>query len=277
MNYRIAIPSYRRPETLARKTLSLLKRLDMDMERVTVFVADEAEQQLYFDAVAPFGISPFQVVVVALPGIAAARNAMETHYPPGTPVFCIDDDIKDIAYRRSKKVLAPITDLDAVVRHGFRLCETHGAFLWGIYPVDNPYFMTRTVRTGLCYIAAAVTGFIARHDPTLFVTRSLKEDVERSIRYYIKDRVLVRMEWLTPLTNFYTEPGGIQCYRTRAKEAAAARALVAAFPEYCSLNKTKKSGWTEVRLKDKTKDAENLEPQSDRGGKAPHPPIPAGG
>ena len=41
MNWKIAIPSYRRAETLKSKTLKLLNECSVPLEKIFIFVADE--------------------------------------------------------------------------------------------------------------------------------------------------------------------------------------------------------------------------------------------
>lgn len=252
MRYEIAIPTYKRPETLCKKTLPLLNRLGVDFSRITLFFADHGEILPYDAALHTAGFHGIQAKV-GVPGIRDIRNFIELHYPPGTPVFCIDDDISELVVRVSKTEIQPIKRLDSLILMGFDYCRLLGSNIWGIYPVPNPYFMDRKVNRELCYIVGCAFGFIASGGDRVLGVYPLKDDFERSLRYYKRDGRLVRIEWIAPVTNYYTEPGGIQCYRTREAEGASARALVKEFPDYCTLNLSKKSGWPEVRLKDRTK------------------------
>ena len=79
-----------------------------------------------------------------------------------------------------------------------------------------------------------------------------KEDYERSVRFYKADGGVVRMRSIAPKTAYYTEKGGNQEFRTKKTVMDGAKWMVENFPEYCDLNLTKKSGYPEVRLRDKT-------------------------
>jgi len=46
IEYDIAIPSYKRPETLNNKTLTLLKYANIPSSKITVFVADKSEYDI---------------------------------------------------------------------------------------------------------------------------------------------------------------------------------------------------------------------------------------
>ena len=127
---------------------------------------------------------------------------------------------------------------------------------WGIYPVENPYFTKPTtnnlndfVSTKLNYIMGGFTG-VFNNKKCEVRTINDKEDYERSIKYYLKDGGILRFNNICCRTNCYTEPGGMQIERTKDKIDKAARYLTRKYPSLCKLNTKKKSGFTEVRLKD---------------------------
>ena len=77
-------------------------------------------------------------------------------------------------------------DLNMFIRDMFNVCEINDCKIWGVYPVDNPYFMSNKVTFDLKYIAAGFMGIINEHDKDLLVELEDKEDFERSIKYFIK-------------------------------------------------------------------------------------------
>ena len=83
-----------------------------------------------------------------------------------------------------------------------------------------------------------------------------KEDYERTLRFYISDGSVVRLRYAAPKTAYYTEKGGNQIYRTRKTIMDGAKWIVKHFPDYATLNLKKKSGFPEVRLRDRTKEKE---------------------
>lgn len=242
--YQIAIPSYHRPTTLRDKTLAYLRRTDVDVSRVTVFVADQEQRKAYA------AVLPGVKLVVAVPGMRAVRNFIQTYYKEGTLVLNLDDDIETIIRRDSDKVAVEETSLDAVICKGFEEARRRGARLWGIYPVKNPFFMKDRVSAGLFYIEGAVWGFTTSHSPAYSVTLDDKEDFERSLLCFQNDGVVVRLDRWAMVSKFYKEPGGMQHdgKRTRERILSSAEALVKRFPGLCKLNMTKKSGFPEVRL-----------------------------
>ena len=46
MDYKIAIPSYKRAVTIQNKTLKLLNEHNIDKNKITIFVADEEEKKI---------------------------------------------------------------------------------------------------------------------------------------------------------------------------------------------------------------------------------------
>ena len=78
-----------------------------------------------------------------------------------------------------------------------------------------------------------------------------KEDYERSIKYYLKDGGVLRFTNVTCRTRCYKEPGGMQINRTKNRIHDSAVYLTQKYPLLCTLNTKKKSGYTEIRLRDK--------------------------
>jgi len=240
----IVVPSYKRVETFEQKTLTLLKRYDVDLRRLHLFVADAAERDRYFR------VTPREAtIVVAEPGMMAVRNFIAGWFPDRQPIVCLDDDIVSLHRRINAKKHEPLERFDVMAEDGFEACETSGARLWGIYPVLNAMFMKSRVTTDLRYIVGCVWG--ALNNPKVQVTTDDKEDFERSMLYYQRDDAVVRLEYIAPKTAYYSEPGGMQVERTDARVRSSAIYLTERYPSLCTLNTSKKSGRWEVRLKDK--------------------------
>lgn len=251
MNYEVAIPSYHRTDCLQKKTLALLKRGGVASELITLFVADEAERTAYLKALPARAVRD---IVVAPSGIGATRNFVETYYPKGTRVMCFDDDLSDILKRVDSKTLAPIQNVEIeLVERGFRACDTYGAFLFGVNNVPNPFFMRNRISLELHYINASAFGFIARHDPSLFVHLDDKEDMERNILYYLKDGKIIRLDDLVLKTRFYMEPGGLQDTRTEERITESAIYLAKKYPWLVTMWRRKSTGHAELRFRDVTR------------------------
>jgi hypothetical protein len=246
VSYTVCIPSYKRSRTLATKTLPLLAARKIPPERIIVYVADEEEASLYRQTLQP---EAYAEIRVACPGMGAVRNFITDDHPADARLLCLDDDLEDFLLRLNSKTLIPLDDLDDFATRAFDFTERVGLRLWGLYPVLNPLFMKPTVTGDLRYIIGSVWGI--RNLPGAHVHLDDKEDFERSLRRYCADGGVVRFNFASMKSRYYTEPGGMQETRTEERVTASAKALVTAFPRLCTLNTSKKSGHTEVRLRDK--------------------------
>lgn len=240
----VAIPSYRRAETLAAKTLPELRRLGVRNGDVTIFLSDEAELPAYREAV-----GPGPALVVGAAGVGPNRNVIHHYWPEGTEVVSIDDDVRQVLIKRNDKLTQPIEDYEWREALADAFSASAGG-LWGVHPVPNPYFQRFKISRELRYIAAGLYGFTTRRDPALDVTLEDKEDFERSIKWYLADGYVTRLNWISLKTAGYHGAGGMQVTRTPERVDASARELAARYPLLAHLNLTKRSGWAEVRLRD---------------------------
>lgn len=252
-DYEVAIPSYRRAATLTRLTLPLLADRGVDPRRIRVFVADAAERADYL-RVLPADL--YREVRVGAPGMGGARNAIAAAYPAGTPLVQVDDDIRDVIAKTGPNTSSPVGNLHALFVEMFTALREFRLTLWGVYAVANPYFMQHTLSTDLRYVVGALWGVI--NDPAADhcrVSLDDKEDVERTVLHYLHAGGVLRRNDVAVVTRYYTEPGGMQVERTPERVSASAAALVARYPHLCRINTTKRSGRTEVRLRDATRRA----------------------
>jgi cellulose synthase/poly-beta-1,6-N-acetylglucosamine synthase-like glycosyltransferase len=248
--YEVAIPSYKRDETLKEKTLKTLKRYGIPANKITVFVANKEEEALYKDTLTP---GTYGKIVVGVKGMHDIRNFITEYYPIGTKIVNIDDDIKafleyDEFLKRKEK---PLRSLIQVIHKGFAECEKAKTKLWGVYPVANGYFMKPKVSTDIRYIIGSFWGCINPGLKEIKITTEYKEDYQRSILYYKKYGAVVRLNMVAPVSSYYTEAGGMQTVAKRREyEEVGAKWLVKTYPEFAVLNPSKKSGYMEVKLKD---------------------------
>jgi hypothetical protein len=256
-DYVIAIPSYKRAETLRDKSLKLLHEYNIEPRRIYIFVANKEEEKVYKDILDP---KSYNKIVVGVPKIGPQRNFISDYFPVGKPLVHMDDDVSafiewSATARRNE---TPLKDLKGLILKGFDACRKANCSLWGIYPTANGYFMKNEHTTDLRYVIGAFNGcFNPGTKGPKGVKLELemdKEDYERSIRFYLRDGAVVRLRNVAPKTAYYTEKGGNQEFRTMKTVADGAKKLIKMFPELCSLNMTKKSGYPEIRLRDKRGD-----------------------
>lgn len=263
-DYLVAIPSYKRPQTLKNQTLRLLKDYNIDPKKIHIFVSDKEQKKIYEDEL---DRKDYYKIIIGKPGIKNIRNFMPNYFPEGQYIYYMDDDIYGIYenintnpsnYDKKNNKLVKLKSLKNLIDKGFKMSEKSGLTNWGVYPVFNPYFMKPTnvgsykdyIGTKLCYIIGFMTGVINNKKAEIR-TIDDKEDYERSIKYYLKDNGLLRFNNITCETKCYKEPGGMQVERTKKRIHDSAVYLTKVYPELCTLNTSKKSGFTEIRLRDR--------------------------
>jgi len=251
--YQIAIPSYKRHNLLLQQTIPTLQKLKADLSRVTVFVANEDEKSIYDTTLDGAG---FDIpVVVGVPGIGPQRQFINKYYPENTRIFSMDDDVCGVFQKKENKYEEVTLTLDQIVEAGYKLCEKHGARIWGINAALNGMFMRDTATVGLRYICGIFHGGYAQ-DPCLTdPERSLissGEDFENSLRSFVLYGNVVRLDWLAPKTKYFNH-GGIQesIGGKEARRLDHAKALEEICSRYPHLAKTylKSGDVTNIRLK----------------------------
>ena len=165
----------------------------------------------------------------------------------------IDDDIDGVFIKDGEKKLKEIPSLEKdFILKGFYLCKKHNVNIFGLYAAANPYFMKNRVYRKLCYIPGGIFGIIVKHDNKLNRVTNHGEDYEYSIRQYIKNKSLIRFDYITIKSKFFKEEGGLQTIRTKKYIFDSIYKIYSMFPQYCTLYIRKSSGNAELRLKDKT-------------------------
>lgn len=243
MNYEIAIPSYQRPETLVRKTLTYLRSTNVDLKRVTVFLANKKELASYKLSVKNIKL------VIGQPTLRAQRRFIANYYKPGTFVFNIDDDISGIFYAPNPKKLEIVKDLNSLITTGFGICLRNKTKLWGLAASCNPFFIYgKGVSTDLKFIIGAAFGVISERDKSLWPTVLVKDDYERSIKYFLKYGSVIRFGGYSMKNNIYKEPGGLQTFRTKEISQQDTNYLFKTYPTLVKLNPNRKTGHAEILL-----------------------------
>ena len=256
-DYIICIPSYKRTETLKEKTLATLEKYNIPASKIHIFVANKEEEENYRNALVSEKGS-YNKIIVGVKGLAEVRNFIAEYFPKGKHIVFMDDDIKgflefDETKPRHEK---PLVSLERVIQRGFSECDKAGARLWGVYPSANGFFMKDTVSTDLKFVVGCFFGMINPGTGTngLTIPFGEKEDYYRTLRMYELDGTVVRLNFIAPKTAFYTEPGGMQTDPLRRKkQETAVKWLLKKYPDWVTLNPTRKSGFMEIRVRDKKK------------------------
>jgi hypothetical protein len=249
MDYSVVVPSYKRAEGCRDKTLAVLHQYKIPKDRIFVVVADK-EQKAHYEAV--LDPKTYGKILVGVPGLAQVRNWIFKHFPKGTPLVCCDDDIRSfIEYDASvKRHERPLRSLKGVIERGFSECKKADCRFWGVYPSANGFFMKPTVTTDLKFNIGSFWGCL-NPGSEIQLERSEKEDYERTIKFFVKDGAVVRLNFVSPKTAYYKEPGGMQTRDRLKHQHAAVKALVKKYPQFVKSNPTRKSGFPEIRIADR--------------------------
>lgn len=267
IDYVIAIPSYKRAKLIYKKTLATLARHlgHHPFAEIYVFLASQGELNEYL-ATRPVNFPLAEKAiqfVIGEKGLKNQRNYIMNYFPACTNIVQMDDDIDEVLElilpqkREGKRPnrgnrLQPISNLHRFILEAFQKCKSSSAFIWGIYPVPNAYFMTPTQTTDLRFIVGPMFGVINRHADALKLTTNEKENVERTLQYFTLDGSVVRYNNITVQTRYFKTMGGMQAsLRTSTRRANAQRAaeyLHNLYPELTKIHLDKKSGWPEIKL-----------------------------
>lgn len=243
VNYVIAIPTYNRIEEVTNKSLNTLREAGIPKNRIHLFVANQQQYKLYEENV-PKNL--YGKIVIGKKGITNQRIFIASYFPEGQYVISMDDDVEQFEILKGEK-LTKLTNINEFFDDAYKLMKKEHLFIWGIYPVRNPFFMYKETTLDLRFIIGVTFGFIVRHDKDLkmSIKAETKEDYEQTILYYLKDGGVIRFNNVTVKTKF-NAPGGLGTDRFERNKNAA-EYLVKKYPDIVTRN-DRKDGTPEVKL-----------------------------
>jgi hypothetical protein len=254
-DYTVVVPSYKRAEGCRDKTLAVLHEYRIPKENIYVVVADKEQKKEYEATLDP---KTYKEILVGVPGLAEVRNWIFNHFPKGKALVSCDDDLRGfIEFDKTKKRHEKkLVSLEKTIQRGFKECKKANCGFWGVYPSPNGFFMKDSVTTDLRFIIGSFWGCFNPGNE-IHLDRSEKEDYERTIKFFVKDGCVVRLNFVSPKTVYYKEPGGMQTRDRLKPQQQAVKALLKDYPQYVKINTTRKSGFPEIRLRDSTEKAKN--------------------
>ena len=250
-DYVVCVPSYKRAETCNEKTLKMLKNNKISASKIYVYVANDEEYKEYSRVLDK---KLYNKLVVGIKGLVPQRQFIMEQWKEGQHIVFFDDDVQSIDLSISK--LFKGKTLDYFFKYAFKECVANKSSIWGVYPVYNPFFREARDETSTClnYIVGAFYGIINRpklKSIQLSITKEngQKEDVERTIKYFIEDGIVLRFNRVGFVTKYYGKSGGLGTFEDRLKPMLeASNKIKAAYPDYGNIS-TKKTGMTEFKLK----------------------------
>jgi hypothetical protein len=282
--YVVAIPSYHRSEIIGKKTLATLFRGKVPPEKIHIFVANSSEKSDYENILqTEYPHYPLKNIHVGIKGITPQRRFISQFFPAQTPIVSLDDDVEQVYQlagyrpfsapsnistskkRKTQKKTSPkenqraikIANLDSFFKRAFEYTLQHGLAIWGVYPVNNPFFMKPKTTTDLRFLIGGFYGYINRPTaPDLRVSVPIKEDFENTLLHYRKDGGVVRFNGVSYKSKNYS-PGGLEKAEARIESnRKASEMLLKKYPKYVVEKPTRASGVMEIGL---VKNPENPE------------------
>lgn len=255
-DYVVVIPSYQRPERLFSHSLATLLEKGVRMDDVYVFLHDnDPFLDDYLAGLAALDVHP---IVTGARGIGQQRQAIVDFFDEGTNIVCMDDDIEGVISttgpRWANVFQAP--DLHTIFREMFWEVRKRGLAVWGLAPVDNPFFLKPvspegdpTYSEGLKLVMFTMFGFINRPGhPVHLSTVRYKDEQEFSLRAWWYDGAVVRNESVAVKTVFYADGGCQAAGRTYQQVEESVVSLMAQWPDLIKRHTKRGSDWPEVRL-----------------------------
>tara|TARA_R100001163_G_scaffold6097_1_gene7016 strand:+ start:1490 stop:2254 length:765 start_codon:yes stop_codon:yes gene_type:complete len=204
---RYAIPSFQRYKELGTKTLNTLKNHDIPINQIDIFVANQDEYDKYKENYPDYNI------IIGVKGMKEIREFyLLNYYKEGDKIVSMDDDIECIKMKNprgwepSSFEEGGCPDFKKEVDLAFEECEKSKRRLWGVYPVDNHFFMKNDITYDYKLIIGGLFGIIIKKE-LCELGIDQYEDYERTIKHYIADGGVVRLNYLCCKTKNIVEGG----------------------------------------------------------------------
>lgn len=244
-----AIPSYKRPLIIKTHTLAMLERYKIPKKQIYIFVASQEEYNDYKNSI---NDNEYKLIIGEL-GLDKQRNFITNYFKEGQLLLNIDDDVKKIIILEDDK-LKEVDNFQEHINKGFRMCNEYNSYIWGIHQTSNKKFLRQSITFDFGFIVGFFWGCINRHLPELSITMPIKEDYERTIKYWLKDKTIIKFNYLCAETMVYKTEGGLQfIYPDRTEISNNSCSILAnTYPQYFTirntqLNNANKSKYCELR------------------------------
>jgi hypothetical protein len=254
MNFIVVIPSYKRYKLIKTHTLRVLEDSDIPIKKIFIFVANKTE---YAEYIKELTVNYHNNIIIGKKGLKNQRNFISSYFPENINILYLDDDLRSINKltnynkdNRTQNKLKKIHNLTKIIKDSFKHSIENKSYLWGVYPINNAYFMFPKITTDLRFITGPMYGIINRHNKKLRLTIDEKEDTERTLQHFVMDNIVVRFNNITIDTDYYKNKGGMQHLNTERKKDSliSANYLIKKYPTLTKLNLKKKNGIPEVKL-----------------------------
>ena len=251
IDYIICIPSYKRANVCNEKTLKTLSERKIDPQLIYVYVANKEDYKIYDETLDK---TTYHKLIIGIKGLVPQRQFIMNSWPQGKHIVFLDDDIELIDLSLSPQFKSH--NLDYFIKHAFTESVKQSSYIWGVYAVFNPFFRgaRKEMTTDLNYIVGAFYGIINRPklksiQLTITKENGQKEDVERTLKYFLNDGIVLRFNKIGFVTKYYGKEGGLGRFEDRIKPMmVATKKLKKQYSEYGDI-KIRGNGMPEFVLK----------------------------
>lgn len=237
------IPSYKRCNE--QLTLDYLYKLGYPKEQIILSTQTEDDFLVYKQKYSD------KATIIYQQGnsVGDNRNNILKKLPIGSKIVMFDDDIKSIKKLSNSKLydINSKLELDRFIESAFKYAENNNARLWGVYPVDNAYFMSKSIDKKNLLIGC-VLGLVNnfKFDNTF----RTKEDYELCCREIAGGYNCIRFNYVTANAKHKTNSGGCKDDWKFEINKKCADMLIQKYPQLVKRNSKKLD---EVRYVGKTK------------------------
>jgi hypothetical protein len=278
VDYVIAIPTYHRAQAFGDWTYKMLKDASL-LHMVVLFLQCPEDVRDYGEAY------PDLKVVESPQGLLETANFISQHFPAGTNIVQLHDDVKHIVKFVSKAQSEEVDDVDAVFTEAFRLMQAHRLGLGGMFPYNNTFHKPKhAVTTDLSFVHDPVTFIHLYGDRSPVVLQKQfeqKQDYHRSIEFYKRDDGVLRLNHYAFEHQGYNKSnlkGGVAdtMSRTLEDDKVATEVFVRDYALYIDVYKSdskktgkkkgdfkinyNKAGFSSPQLRDRTDEASSTTP-----------------
>ena len=218
-DYIICIPSYKRAVVCKERTLTALNKNNIDPKKIYVYVANKEDYELYKNTL---DSKTYNKLVIGKKGLVPQRQFITNQWPANKHIVFLDDDVESIDLSLSSEFKKH--NLDYFIKYAFSECVKYKSYIWGVYAVFNPFFRKarKEMTTDLNYIVGAFYGIINRPalkaiQLTITKENGQKEDVERTLKYFLHDGIVLRFNKIGFVTKYYGKEGGLGRFEDRIK------------------------------------------------------------
>ena len=250
-DYIVCIPSYKREKVCNEKTLSTLHKHKIDPKKIYVYVANQEDYEIYKNHL---DSKLYNKLVIGKKGLVPQRQFISEQWSVNKNIVFFDDDVESIDLSLSPKFKNH--NLDYFIKNAFHECRENHSYIWGVYAVFNPFFRKTKAEMSseLKYIVGAFYGIINRPNEkklqlTITKENGQKEDVERTLKYFINDGIVLRFNRIGFKTKYYGKEGGLGQFEERLEPMKeACKKLEEKYSEY-GHTKVRSNGMSEFVLK----------------------------